>query len=293
MFLCYSIILYFKNYFQNQDSGRTLESIADDLNLLHKYNNVCDIILRAISLIGCIFVIVAFILLFYEESLKYSDLLAAIGAGISFVANIGLLANGQKLRYDNRRCIKNDLLPKVPGPVSERVFLGITDISLQPEDSAISRLPKWCRCVCCECGWCCREPCLPDDPLEPMCTIDPCKFLCCKSPYPYAMFSDSKICKYVCSCFPFLLTFELYNIVSAGWVLCSNTQAIIDRMHHNHGQMIFKKMSVQSRASECVDVALVIFTFLFIVGFIFNTIKNKLHTEERPVKEIRKLDQNV
>ncbi|XP_046333845.2 uncharacterized protein LOC124116530 isoform X2 [Haliotis rufescens] len=274
---------------QNQEAESTLESIADDLNKLHHYNNVCDIIFRALSLFGCIFVIVAFGLLFHEEYFKNSDPLAAVGAAISIVANIGLLVNGRKLRYDNRRCIKKDLLPKFPGPVSERVLQGITDISLQPEDSAISRLPEWCRRVCRKCGCCCREHCLPDDPLEPMCTIDPSKCLCCKCSCPRAKCPN--FCEYMCSCFTFLLTFELfesiYYIVSSGWVLCSNVHAIIDRFHHKHGQMIFNELSVWSRASEGFDVAIAIFTLLLTL------VKCKKRTEERPVIEIRKLVPNV
>ncbi|XP_071104161.1 uncharacterized protein [Haliotis cracherodii] len=287
MILCYSIILNFKNNFQNQDPTSNLKSIANNLKNQHKYKNDCDVIFRALSLIGYICVIVAFTLLFDEERFKYSDPIAAGGAVLSLCANIGIMVNNQKLRYDNRRSIKKVVLPAVLVPVSEGVLKDITCIALQPEDSASSCLHKdvpedpqkscpcawcsgWCKCLCCPCAWCSGW----------------CKRLCC----PWCI----GWCKYLHSCFPFLLTFEFlvrtYNVVSSGWVLCSNVQTMIDRIHHKHGQMIIQKMSVESRASEGFDVALAIFSFILFVGLIIKTsVKNCKGTEESPVTEIRTL----
>ncbi|XP_067686357.1 uncharacterized protein [Haliotis asinina] len=278
---------------QNQDTVPHLQACADDLHDKHQCSRCCDIIFRLLGSLGNVLVIIAFAFLFEEDKFKISDNLAIGGAAVSLLANIGKLVTERKRRSDNRRCIKNNVLPVVP---VQRVALDeITLMALQSEESALSFLMTYCRCICCRSvcsACCCQEPCLRDDPLEPLCTTDPCKCLCCRCTCPCA--PCPSCCQYLCSCLAFLPTFEFmestYNIVSSGWVLCSNVRAISDRAQNKKSPTSFQQLSVGNQILESIDVSFAIFSFLLsLVIVVLTCYKCCRGTNERPVVQIRHL----
>ncbi|XP_071104162.1 uncharacterized protein [Haliotis cracherodii] len=280
---------------KNQDTAGELQRCADNLHEQHQCNRCCDIIFRVIGGLGNVLVIVAFAFLFYKEYFKESDYVAIGGAAISLLANIGKLVADRKRRYDNRRCIKNNVLPVVP--VRRVVLDEITLMSLHPEDSALSCLTMYCRCVCCRplcCMCCCQEPCLRDDPLEPLCTTNPCRCLCCQCTCP----CGGARCQYLCSFFTFLPTFEFfestYNIVSSGWVLSSNVKAISGRIPTNASSKYFQDLTVANQVLESIDVSLAIISLLLSLVIIIWTCRKCCQgTDERPVVQIRHLSDNI
>ncbi|XP_046564126.1 uncharacterized protein LOC124272925 [Haliotis rubra] len=279
---------------QNQDTVPHLLSCADDLHEKHQCSRYCDIIFRFLGSIGNVIIIIAFAFLFNEDNFKIADNLAIGGAAVSLLANIGKLLTERKRRHDNRKCIKNDVLPVVP---VRRVALDeITLMALQSEESALSFLTTYGRCVCCRsvcCLCCCQEPCLRDDPLEPLCTMDPCRCLCCQCTCPCA--PCPSCCQYLCSCLAFVPTFEFmestFNFVYSVWVLCSNVRAISDRVQNKKSPTSFKQLSLGNKVLESLDVSFAIFSLLLSLVIIVWTCCCKCcrETNERPVVQIRNL----
>ncbi|XP_048238517.1 uncharacterized protein LOC124113630 isoform X2 [Haliotis rufescens] len=239
-----------------------LQKISDDLQEDHRNNFYCEMLFQLVGATGNVLVVVAFGFMFNPNLFHYSDYIAASGSAVSLLSNIGILLADRKLRYDNRKLVKEDLLKLITdGTENSQIVLNsqslktLIDISLRPEESLIIKVIELMKQRIFSCGRC-QHTCLSEDPDVPLCTCScgPC--------------SDS----YACSFLSFMLTPGFYEdtfqVVSSGWLLSSNIKAIADRVQNSDPPDNLLSMGSLGMICEFVELTLAVLSVFIVIAFL-------------------------